>query len=271
MKKITVWKLVSLALISSFVYAQDPVIPVSVITSFTFEFGTDPINTINGVGLDAFPSLTADHEPTVPGNSFVGVGTGGVFDYNLGDLLYSIIGFSFWNQNNGGPGAAGSTGIQDVTVQYSTNGVDYFNVPGAPTVFAQVGTDISPPEMFSFTPVEAVFIRIVVDSNWGDINTGYAEIAFSGVPVLSVADSQLESAVSLFPNPAKEQVSIANSSNLKLNQAFFYDVSGKLVLQLDLEATQDRQRINIGELASGLYLVKIVGDQGQTIKRLVKQ
>lgn len=269
MIKITVCKLISLALISSFVYAQDPVIPVSVITSFTFDFGTDPINTINGVGLDAFPSLTADHEPTLPANSFVGVGTSGVFDYDLG-ALYTIIGFSFWNQNNGGPGPAGETGIQDVTVQYSTNGVDYLNVPGAPTVFAQVGTDISPPEMFSFTPTDAVFMRILVDSNWGGADTGYAEIAFSGV-ILSVTDSQLESAVSLFPNPAREQVSIANSSNLKLNQALFYDVSGKLVLQLDLEGTRDRQTINIGELASGLYLVKIVGDQGQTIKRLVKQ
>lgn len=271
MKKITVWKLVFLALISSFVYAQDPVIPVSVITSFTPEFGTELINTINGEGLEAFPSLEADHDGTLSINSFVGTGTAGVFDYDLG-APYSIIGFSFWNQNNGGPGAAGSTGIQDVTVQSSTNGLDYLNVPGAPTVFAQVGINVSPPEMFSFTPVDAVFIRIVVDSNWGDIITGYAEIAFSGVPtILSVADSQLESAVSLFPNPAKEQVSIANSSNLKLNQAFFYDVSGKLVLQLDLEATQNRQRINIVELASGLYLVKIVGDQGQTIKRLVKQ
>jgi len=269
MKKITAWKLVSLALISSFVYAQNPVIPVSVFTSFTPELGTDPINTINGVGLDDFPSLTADHEPTTALNSFVGAGTSGVFDYDLG-FFSTIIGFSFWNQNNGGPGAAGSTGIKDVTVQYSNNGVDYLNVPGAPTVFAQVGTGISPPEMFSFTPIDAHYIRIVVDSNWGDVFTGYAEIAFSGGE-LGVTDSQLESAVSLFPNPARDQVSIANSSNLKLNQALFYDVSGKLVLQLDLEGTRDRQPINIGELASGLYLVKIVGDQGQTIKRLVKQ
>jgi type IX secretion system substrate protein len=269
MKKITVWKLVSLALVSSFVYAQDPVIPVSVITSFTPDFGTDPINTINGVGLDAFPSLTANHEPTSPANSFVGMGTAGVFDYDLG-VLYSIMGFSFWNQNNGGPGGAGITGIRDVTVQYSINGVDYLNIPGAPTVFAQVGTDISPPEMFSFTPIDAEYIRIVVDSNWGDVITGYAEIAFSGGE-FGVTDSQLESAVSLFPNPAREQVSIANSSNLELKQALFYDLSGKLVLQLDLVSEQDQQRINIGALASGLYVVKIVGDQGQTIKRLVKQ
>jgi len=269
MKKFTSLKLLALALVTSLVYAQDPLIPVSIITSFTPEFGTDPVNTINGTGMVSFPSLTANHQPSDPANSFVGIGTGGAFDFDLGGT-HTINGFSFWNQNAGGPGADGITGIRTLSVQSSTNGVDYFPIPDSPAIFQQVFTNLSPPEMFSFPPVDAAFVRFIVDTNYGDVNTGFAEIAFSEL-VLGTTDEELGAAVLLAPNPANDIVILENNSNVALQQALIYNLSGQLILKLDLLPIAGQQHIDIGSLASGLYLVKITAERGQLVKRLIKQ
>lgn len=175
----------SLLAASSFLLApqllfSDVLIPVSASTDMGSGFGTMLENTFNGTGLTEFPSLTASHFPSDPLNSWVSDSTvSGQIDFDLGGI-FSVDGFSFWNQNGGGPGLDGSTGIQDVVVQASTNGLDFFDVSGAPAVFAQVtGMDLELPEQFSFDPVNATHIRFVVQSNYGDLQTGFGEVAFS--------------------------------------------------------------------------------------------
>ena len=162
--------------------AQVLVSAVSATTDMGSGFGTSLTNTINGTGLSSL-SLTATHDGTIPGNSWVSMGaTSGQITFSLG-ALYQINGFSFWNQNGGGPGAAGSTGIHNVTVLSSTNGTTFNPIAGGPTSFAQVaGATALPPEIFSFAAVSASFIRFQVTSNWGDVQTGFAEVQFSSVP-----------------------------------------------------------------------------------------
>jgi hypothetical protein len=144
--------------------------------------GTNLVNTVNGVGLDAL-TLTALHAGTIPTNSWVGtVGdlTGEV-TFNLGGL-YTVSGFSFWNQNDGGPGGDGITGLNRVNLLYSTDGVAFAPLPGAPVSFAQVSIVNAPPEMFAFTPLDATHIRLLILSNHGDTAvSGFAEIGFDGV------------------------------------------------------------------------------------------
>lgn len=269
MKRITLLSLFLCLIATLFVAAQGPVIPVSASTSFNPEFGTDLNNTINGNGLASFPSLTADHDPTSPGNSFVGTGTSGVYDYDLGDL-YTIQGMSFWNQNDGGPGPAGITGVQDVTIQSSTDGGSYTNIPGAPTVIAQVATGVSAPETFLWTPVDAAFIRIIVDSNWGDTNTGYGEIAFDGELALSIEDNSLDTGLSIYPNPARDQVHISNQTSIDLQRVLIYDVTGQLVKTVALNGRAHNTSINISDLSSGIYMVKVLTSNSSTLKKLVK-
>jgi F5/8 type C domain-containing protein len=161
--------------------------PAGAATDMGSASGTSILNTINGVGLTA-PTLTALHAGTRPGNSWVsagGVRTGQV-TFDLG-TPYSLTGFSFWNQNAGGPGPAGSTGIQGVAVLYSTDGVSFVQLPGAPGAFAQVSaTGPVGPERFSFPPVTASFVRFQITSNYGDVNnTGFAEVAFDGLSLLT--------------------------------------------------------------------------------------
>ena len=156
---------------------------VEITTSFTPAFGTLPESTIDGSGLSELQNINATHEDTTPINSFVSEDMTGTYDFSFtsGDP-FTINGFVFWNQNNGGPGGAGITGIQNVIISSSSDGgATFAPIPGAPSSFAQV-MESGPvgPELIMFdTPISALdIIRIEVLSNYGDINTGFGEIAF---------------------------------------------------------------------------------------------
>ena len=154
---------------------------VTATTNMGSGFGTQLINTVNGVGLNAL-TLNALHAPSAPGNSWVSLAptTTGQVTFDLGGM-WLVDGFSFWNQNAGGPGALGSTGINRVNVLFSTNGALFLPIPGAPVNFAQVMTGAnSPPQMFAFAPLDATHIRFEILSNHGDLaQTGFAEVGFS--------------------------------------------------------------------------------------------
>ena len=154
--------------------------PVSATSTVPPDYATNITNTLNGVGLSSFPSLSALHQSSAPGNCFVVMGTSLSITYNLGDL-FNIDGFTFWNQDGGGPGGSGTSGIRQVSLFYSVDNVNFFPIPGAPTEFSQkLLFGNNPPEVFSFPSVLASYIRIDVSSNWGHSHTGYNEIAFSG-------------------------------------------------------------------------------------------
>jgi hypothetical protein len=167
--------------------AQQLVSAVSATTDMGSGFATNLLNTINGNGLSSL-SLTATHTGTTPANSWVSAANvhSGQITFNLGGT-FAINGFSFWNQNGGGPGPGGATGINGVTVLRSTDGVNFFPIAGAPTAFAQQpASTLVPPEIFSFAPVNASFIRFQVAGNWGDPGqTGFGEVQFSAVPAPS--------------------------------------------------------------------------------------
>jgi len=144
--------------------------------------GTNLLNTVNGAGLSSL-SLNATHFATDPSNSWVSAApqlAGDVtFDFAQN---YSLSGFSFWNQNAGGPAVTGATGINLVNVLYSTDGVSFVALPGAPISFVRVLTgNGSVPQVVAFAPVSARAVRFSILSNHGDPNqTGFAEVAFDG-------------------------------------------------------------------------------------------
>ena len=143
--------------------------------------GTDITNTVNGVGWPGdVPALTGTHAASTQGNTWIGsLDSGNTITFDLGDS-YDLAGFSFWNFNG-----VNTAGIQNVTVQSSTDGTNFSTISGAPTVFAQANFDApQDPELFSFNPVTASFVRFLVGSNYGLTDfgnaTGFAEVQFDG-------------------------------------------------------------------------------------------
>jgi hypothetical protein len=242
--------------------------PVSATTTLTAQFGSNLDNTINGAGLDAFPSLSATHEGTNPGNAFYATNAAGTIDFDLGGS-FLLDGLAFWNANAPGPG---QTGIQEVLVSSSEDGVTYTPIAGSPITFTQVMTPTSPAEQFSFTEITASFIRFDVISNYGDPGNlvAFAEVAFSGVAILGVNNNVLEQTLSVYPNPATDFVTISNSADVSINSIEIYDMNGRLVNQLKVGSTSD-QTINVSELSTGMYLINITSDQATVVKRLIKK
>lgn len=250
------------------IQAQDIINPVAATTTLSAQFGSSMDNTINGAGLDVFPTLSGTHEGTTPGNSFLATNAAGSMDFDLGGS-FLVDGLAFWNQNGPGPGM---TGIQEVIVSSSDDGVTYTPIPGSPGTFAQVVGPTSPVENFSFTAVIASFIRFDVISNYGDPGNlvAFAEVAFSGTVVLNVSDAIFSDAISLYPNPATDVIRIQNSSNIELQGVHVYDMNGRMVKEIQVIDNSREQTINVSALSSGVYMVHIYGNQANVIKRVIK-
>ena len=249
------------------VVVENVINPVSATTTLSGSFGSSLDNTINGAGLDTFPSLSATHEMTTPDNSFLATNDQGAIDFDLGGS-YLIDGLAFWNENAPGPG---QTGIQDVTVSSSEDGITYTPISGAPSTFAKVNGPTSTAEQFSFTPITASYIRFDVISNYGDPGNlvAFAEVAFSGTEVLGVSDAIFSESIRLYPNPANEYITLDNSSNIELKGINVYDMIGRLVKQI--EVRNNTQTIEISNLPSGVYLFQMYNEKRSTLKRVIKK
>ncbi|MFL0353461.1 T9SS type A sorting domain-containing protein [Xanthomarina sp. GH4-25] len=253
--------------IASFINLQSQTVvlnPVSATTTFTPVAGTQLVNTYNGVGLVTFPSMTSDHTATDnAGNCLVANSITGTIDFDLGGT-FPVNGIYFWNQNAGGPST--DTGVNGVNFYASTDGVNYTLIPGAPTSIQEVVTFLSPPETFTFSNVFAAFIRMEVLSNHGDASeSGFAEIAFSyDSSTLGIETTQTVD-FTMYPNPASNRVVV--SSNLENATVEIYNITGKRIMDRKLNFGENR--INVSELASGVYIARFVTENKVDTKKLI--
>jgi hypothetical protein len=148
--------------------------------------GSSITNIVNGSGLPGnIPSLTGTHVPGNVPNIWIGnLSTGNLITFNLSGT-YSLAGFSLWNYNGG----SSSLGVNGVNVLSSTDGTNFTSVSGAPTQFA-IGTNAisESPELFSFAPVTASYVRFQVLSNYGSSFTGLSEVQFNSASATAVPE-----------------------------------------------------------------------------------
>lgn len=243
--------------------------PVSATTTLSAQFGSDIVNTINGSGLPVFPALTGAHAATDPFNSFLATNAAGSMDFDLGGI-YLVDGLSFWNQNGPGPGM---TGIKDVVISTSMDGITFTPIGGSPTVFAQVMAPTSTEEQFAWPAVAATHIRFDVTSNYGDPGNliAFAEIAFTGVQSqLSTAEVDFASFINFYPNPAADYITIDNTSNTELSSLDIYSINGALIKKLILSNSKN-ERIDISNLSRGIYMFHVHSDHQSVLKKVIKK
>lgn len=229
-------------------HSQIIVNPVSSTATQSPAFGTVDSNAFKGTGLLTYPSLSSDHEPTLPFNSVVYNGTTVTITFQLGGT-YMIDGVSFWNQNNGGPST--DIGFDSVRYSYST-GTTFTTIPGAPNNYLEVLTDTSPPEIDSFAAVMASAIRLEVLRNHGNAgNAGFAEIAFSASRIVSL-DENYNRKVSIYPNPTKDFIRL---EGIRQNREFMiFDIKGELMQR---GRVNQEEQINVQTLPNGIYFLQL--------------
>ena len=88
--------------------------------------------------------------------------------------------------------------------------------------------------------------------------------------VLSISDNDFKSGINVSPNPSKGIVSINNSSTESINNIQVFDVIGKLVKTSVVKSGNSKIELNLQELNSGIYLIKVNSTEGKSsIKKLV--
>ncbi len=133
-----------------------------------------------------------------------------------------------------------------------------------------------PVTLFTQDPVAGSFlgdgvytVTLSATDEYGNIGTCTFELTIESV--LGVDDNSLETGITLYPNPAQNQVVLSNASNILLNKATMYDVNGKLVNTVDLTNMSTEKTIDISKLASGVYIVQIESENASVVKRLIKE
>lgn len=82
---------------------------------------------------------------------------------------------------------------------------------------------------------------------------------------LSVSDF-FENRIKLFPNPTNDIVNI-NTDGIKINNVLLYSMDGKLIKEVTLI---NNNQINLKDLSSGLYHIKLISNEGISTKKIVK-
>ncbi len=78
-------------------------------------------------------------------------------------------------------------------------------------------------------------------------------------------------AITMFPNPANNLITLSNPQRINLVSVSVYDITGRIILTKDLQSASQESTLDIGALQSGNYLVFIRSDFGQITKQLLKQ
>ena len=111
--------------------------------------------------------------------------------------------------------------------------------------------------------------EIQVQANCGDGNLSDWTSSVTATTTFVGINSWLENSVSLYPNPAREYVDIRIDGDVNVKMMEVYDVYGKLINTVDV--VENPTRINVSNLANGMYFVRVTTEAGSVTKTFVKK
>jgi hypothetical protein len=86
----------------------------------------------------------------------------------------------------------------------------------------------------------------------------------------SVSESKLDELISVYPNPTTGELRVT-SDKLQIENIEVFDVYGRKIFSNHLITSSSHQKINIENLSSGVYFMKLNTDKGEVIKRVIKE
>ncbi|WP_452230009.1 DUF7619 domain-containing protein [Lacinutrix sp. MEBiC02404] len=123
-------------------------------------------------------------------------------------------------------------------------------------------------------------IKPKADIQIGDIISGNANIYFDyNLPIitntvnteiattLSIADSNFEGSIYIYPNPTSDKIHVSSKEGLKIEEIALYSITGKLLLKDE----NPNNEINISDFHKGVYLLHILSDKGSVTKKIIIQ
>ncbi len=81
---------------------------------------------------------------------------------------------------------------------------------------------------------------------------------------LSASNFNTIESLKVYPNPTDGNISISNNQNVDLKTIEIYSVLGKLVEQISIVPNKEQLHINLTNLNTGIYLLKLQSNTGKT-------
>ncbi len=112
-------------------------------------------------------------------------------------------------------------------------------------------------------------ITMLAEDEYGNVGSCTFQLTIESI--LGITDNTLENGVIIYPNPTKGVVNITNTTSIQLESAAIYDINGRMVQNINLSNMATEMTVDVSNLASGVYMVQIQGEGGQTVKRLIRE
>tara|TARA_R110002072_G_scaffold14272_2_gene59425 strand:+ start:135466 stop:137091 length:1626 start_codon:yes stop_codon:yes gene_type:complete len=181
-----------------------------------------------------------------------------ITDFRGLEAFVNITGF------NGGGNFSDFLSLQNNTM---LNSVDFSGSPDLAAVNLKNGNNMG---ISSFNAIDCPSLEFIcVD------DVPFAEANFTNVDpqvqfvddceFLSVPAFNLEEAVTVFPNPVSETLTISMASTFNYIKSEVYSVGGQKLLE-----TSGKQ-IWMGDLSAGIYFVKVISEEGSITKKIIKK
>lgn len=107
--------------------------------------------------------------------------------------------------------------------------------------------------------------------SYNDATSFFRNVKIYESTVLSTEDfASLDTSISIYPNPSKNEITIAAINELQLQTTTIFDINGKQVKTIQMNGLSTKT-ISINELPSGIYFAKIQSESGKnTTKKIIK-
>lgn len=146
-----------------------------------------------------------------------------------------------------------------------TDGTYYLYIPSLNILGSSSFFNTSPylPELLSFSTAQ---ISIQQGVKFDNISIS----AIDTLPSYLGMDDFVSSKFNIFPNPVTDIITITNSENISIEEITLYDMNGKILKSLKFDTKYEVQ-LDIGNFASGTYMLHIKTNEGVAVKKVVKK
>lgn len=110
-----------------------------------------------------------------------------------------------------------------------------------------------------------------IDFVYDDYGTGFRvdNIQINNLSVLSTDEVGKREMIKIYPNPTAETLNIETDS--KINSITIFDSKGSLIKNFQEAGISNGKRINVSDLVSGIYMVKVKTSTSEFTKKFIKK
>lgn len=206
--------------------------------------------------------------PTIAGAGACGSGIGTMFPFSESTMVID---------------APPTTG--KFTVDFEFNGLDITEADNTITVMLKASRNnvfwvINETPVIGSQPDGDTALSTVTRCGSSGTNNGcnrvFAAPTINNVAMKITANPSLSTNIfsadsfAVFPNPIENLITVKNENNMLINSIVVNDINGRIVKTQSFENLPNIE-MNVADLASGIYMMKINSDKGSITKKIIKK